>query len=160
MKHLLTRAEAEYAIQALRDLVVGVHGQLPILPYVVVYDGSAPTDLEGLRRGLRETGQIVVDGDHSGLTIYRSMGLNHKFRAWHDTCHLVLNAPMTPKGEAMVCRFQQRQTETMMAAGTAFFAKLALYAEIVGQGKYQAKHGQFPDNQEAFVLGFLQTGKV
>lgn len=58
-------------------------------------------------------GRIIVWTGASDRTIFGDPAVNHAFRAWHDWCHLVLEADFSQDGEHKVCLMQQRQVRTM-----------------------------------------------
>lgn len=111
-----------------------------------------------------QQGMLTVWSGASGETIFSSPEVNHAFRAWHDFRHVTEAAPFTPEGELAVFRAQAADLRAYCDAArrsTATYVRLlsVLQADVVGQLMYQAKHaGEFPTNQRAFTLAFLQYG--
>lgn len=100
--------------------------------------------------------RTMVDGRHSEHTVYGDPEVNYAFRAWHDWTHYRLGQPFTRAGEIVVCRAQQNLVLYRYGAGIiAEHACAVLWAEIVGQRLYEDRWGAFPENQRAFVEGFL-----
>jgi len=107
----------------------------------------APDTFELLRRHCSERSIIVWNGA-SEHTIYGDPKVNHAFRAWHDSLHLILNAPFTLTGEIFVAREQARLAPDPIA-------KLII-AEVQGQAEYFAEHRVFPADQVKFVLDYIK----
>jgi hypothetical protein len=108
----------------------------------------APATFEALKG--QSVGSLVVWAGASDKTIYGDPTVNHAFRAWHDSLHLALNAPFTLQGERIVALEQAR------LIGGETFGHIIM-AEVVGQAEYFALTGQFPVDQKAFDLKYLQV---
>jgi hypothetical protein len=91
----------------------------------------------------------VIWAGASDKTIYNDAGVNHAFRAWHDSLHIKLNAPFTLDGELMVAKAQ------CLELGSTELSKFIM-AEVMGQAEYFAKHGEFPIDQVTFIKQYLK----
>ncbi len=127
---------------------------------------DAPNDWEALQayKGAeRGNCALVVYEGHSGKTIYGNHHtLNHLARAYHDCIHLENNLSFSYEDEEQTARIQAAQMSYVIHSGLAssgeystkylstFIADL-VFAEAHGQSQYHKKHGEFPDNQKAFV---------
>lgn len=106
----------------------------------------APSTLDALREAMASypTGRIPVWAGGSSRTVFSGAAANNRFRAHHDAAHLDADAPMTLAGEYVAFTEQAKRI-----AGR--WERHLLGIEILGQAAYRARHGTFPDNQEAFT---------
>lgn len=97
---------------------------------------------------------IVWDGasDHS---IYGDPRVNHAFRAWHDTCHLLGGHDFTLRGEHDAAELQIRQMLGLYPRAPKLWLGI-IRAEVTGQAEFFARTGAFPVNQAAFVADYLR----
>ena len=117
---------------------------IQLAPKHIVSD-VAPDTFEKLKRNI---GQLVIWSGASDNTIYGDPAINQAFRAWHDSLHIKLNADFTQEGETRVALEQAR-----IIGGS--YAEIIL-AEVVGQGLYFNKYGEFPKNQIEFIKSYLK----
>lgn len=82
-------------------------------------------------------------------TIFIDPHVNRLFRAWHDACHVQLNADFSLQGEKRVAAYQAARV------GSDYWAR-AIMAEVAGQAEYFYKFGVFPANQLEFTLKALR----
>jgi len=117
---------------------------------------DAPASLEALTSYVEKHKAIKVSDQHSDQTIYGDSHVNLCARAWHDWTHWRYQTPFTPEGEKAT--YERQLVDMMKVYGTdATSLRWAqmLYAEVVGQTEYKARHGVFPANQIAFNLAYL-----
>jgi hypothetical protein len=107
----------------------------------------APGSFEDLARHCSVQSLIVWAGASDG-TIYGDPRVNWMFRAWHDACHIILNAPFTLDGERYVAKYQ--------AGCLGDLAGRIVIAEVAGQAEHYALTGSFPINQVKFVTDYLK----
>jgi len=119
------------------------------------FDG---TDLEGtfqkhLKR-FNEENTIQIWKGGSSITIFADAELNHMFRCWHDYTHMVNQLRYDLAGESEVASIQASQLP--MDWG---YERALINSEIVGQALYFTRYGEFIDDQRAFTVQYLTTGK-
>jgi hypothetical protein len=118
---------------------------------------NAPETFEGLQAHFRKTGRVVVSDAASLHTIYGRAAVNFAFRAWHDATHLAGGFPFTIEGETEACEAQCKEIASLARDKAQARAwQNIIRAEIIGQARYEAANGRFPDNQYGFVQAYLQ----
>ena len=95
--------------------------------------------------------RIQVWSGASDRTIWSSPEMNHLFRAWHDSVHILLDAEFDPRGERRVSEYQ-----CAMIDGAA--ERAVLWAETEGQQGYRARWGSYPADQRSFVRDCIVYG--
>ena len=80
--------------------------------------------------------------------------MNFAFRAWHDSKHIAGHYPFDRAGEKAAMQAQMRDVKVLFGEAGTYFCRL-LHAEIMGQFDYAELHGEFPDDQLAFVRAYL-----
>ena len=118
---------------------------------------SAPATLRQLTLHIQRTGRMLVSGEHSATTIYACPETNFAFRAWHDWHHWRHQIPFTLAGERQVCAQQERDLRIVYGSRTAASFIPLLRAEVIGMAEYFQWHGEFPKDQQAFVLNWLSS---
>jgi hypothetical protein len=76
------------------------------------------------------------------------------FRAWHDSCHLIVNAGFDADGERLAADEQIRQVyahPNLSESDKLLFARI-IGIEVNGQVEYYLTHNSFPPDQYAFFL--------
>jgi hypothetical protein len=116
----------------------------------------APDTLSRLRDTVQASGRMIVSRDHSDHTIFDDPSTNVAFRAWHDWCHLALNAEFDLSGEQAVCALQSAQLIASYGIHNSHLWRKILHAEIIGQAEHCATHGDFPPDQIAFDLAYME----
>ena len=109
---------------------------------------------EAMRAEWLLTGSIQVNTDHSDGTIFGHPRVNWLFRAWHDYCHLLVNAPFDAQGEKRAADEQIRQVyahPSLSDADKPLFARI-IGIEVNGQVDYYLAHNSFPPDQLAFFM--------
>lgn len=112
---------------------------------------------EQMKRMFQESGFITVNTGFSDNTIFGSASVNWAFRAWHDSCHLALNADFSPEGERQAAALQQKQ----LVAAFPTHPKLKYFIDLIdievnGQLAHYLNTGQFPADQFQFTLNELK----
>lgn len=107
-------------------------------------------------------GTITVNTAHGENTIFANKDINARFRFWHDMAHLAVDAPFTAEGERLAAGYQMSQVRALVGPSDADKARwVALIdCEVNGQTSYFMEHGEFPDNQRAFALAYLEARGV
>jgi len=120
---------------------------------------SAPNSFNELITHIETTGRICVYSGGSDQTIFADAETNYAFRAWHDAIHFNNRFEFTTLGEFETWRAHCRDLFKLFGENkkTHKWADL-LYAEIVGQAEYLARHGSFPANQYAFTVDYINNG--
>lgn len=111
-------------------------------------------DYETMRSEWLSTGSIQVNTEHSDGTIFGEPRINWLFRAWHDYCHLLVDAGFDAQGERLAADEQIRQVYALPGLSDA---EKLLYSRIIdievnGQVDYYVAHNDFPPDQYAFFL--------
>lgn len=112
--------------------------------------GATPIGLFAAR--IHARGVMTVWEGASDKTIWRDARVNHAFRAWHDQCHIRVNAGFTLAGERLACEEQIR--ELMAAYPRAHSMAALIRAEVIGQAEHFARTGIFPEDQIAFHAAY------
>lgn len=118
---------------------------------------DAPDTLEKLTNHVKTTGRMLVYAGHSDATIFDCEHVNHAFRAWHDWCHVKGQFEFNAKGEEQAFEMQCNHLRTVYGADHPDIDEwiAILDAEINGQLQHAAVHGDFPQDQMAFVKAWL-----
>lgn len=116
----------------------------------VVPDPPASLD-ELTARWPGEGTPVPVSGEHARDTVWGHPDLNALYRAWHDSLHVLLDAPFDLPGETLV---GMREAQLPDNGGDAAI----LRAEGVGQAIFNSVHGCFPRRQRAFVVYAVRFG--
>lgn len=127
-----------------------------VLPLGFDRGPDAPQTLDGLNAYVKQTGRIKISDQNADQSVFGSAEVNLASRAWHEWTHYAYQIPMTPEGERTA--YEHQLVDMMKVYGTdATSLRWAqmLYADIVGQTEYAARHGVFPVNQMAFNLAYL-----
>jgi len=127
-----------------------------LLPGGYDVSDTAPETYEELIAHLDAGGRMVVYSGGSQLTIYSDPEVNFAFRAWHDWCHWRGRHDFSHGGERAACAMQGDHLITLYgeSAQTLRWWRI-LHAEIIGQRDYFDRHGEFPEDQRAFVAAYL-----
>jgi len=120
---------------------------------------DAPDSLRRLKAEMAARGRITVYSESSDSTVFDCREVNQAFRAWHDWCHLVLDAPFNLEGETRACREQERHIFARYGDGdTGQELAALLRAEVIGQAKYYQLHKRYIQNQRAFAVDYMAHG--
>lgn len=119
---------------------------------------EAPDSLKKLKAEYAARKRITVFSGSSEHTIFADAGINQDFRAWHDYCHLTLNADFSLEGETAACNLQSLHIRQRYGEGeTSAFMIQLLEAEVIGQALYYRRYKSYIDNQRAFVMDYIQN---
>lgn len=118
---------------------------------------SQYADYDEMKQDFERTGRIKVNVDYSTGTIFCSPTTNWNFRAWHDMCHILEDAPFSREGEYMAMIRMQEQVYDMpdLTAEEKKLFALLIECEVMGQVDYYEQHGGFPTNQLEFAKNWL-----
>lgn len=130
--------------------------------FIALPEDEAPATLETLiGRFINEFDgrrTIAVSEAHSDRTVFGAPEMNHAFRAWHDWAHIRHKLPFTPEGEHAAYLLQLDDMRRVCGAITnARALRNLLWAEVVGQVQYELTHGEFPEDQVAFVARLVRA---
>jgi|SRR6516164_5453411 hypothetical protein len=128
---------------------------------------NAPNDYDSLleawhhAKHQKEQGKdafLPIWNGASDTTIYTSQEANYAFRFWHDVLHCISGLKFNTLDEIDLGLMQTENVKKRFG-NDSLEAKLML-ADTVGQSTYAAlNNGEFPEDQMAFVLSFLNTMK-
>ena len=105
---------------------------------------------------LRACPSLIVWDGASDITIYGDARVNHAFRAWHDSCHLLGGFDFTLTGERNAANLQCAQLLAAYPRAPRHWLRL-IHAEVTGQAEYFANYGVFPLDQLLFVKQYLSS---
>lgn len=109
---------------------------------------------EAMRDDWQANGSIKINTDFSTGTIFGDPRVNWLFRAWHDYCHLLVDAPFDAEGERKAATEQINQVyvlDGLSESEKLLFARI-IDIEVNGQMDYYVAHNGFPPDQRAFFL--------
>lgn len=124
-------------------------------PHVVLDD--APSTLEGVQAFYAEHGILAVWSGGSDNTIWPSPEYNYAFRALHDMIHAKYGHSFTIYGEQATARDTEKYLRRHAPHLTDDDYR-AMWFEVVGQVLYEAHHGEFPQDQAAFIGACMNNG--
>jgi len=106
-----------------------------------------------------DAGEFVAPSNNSGYTVFDDPQVNYAMRAWHDWTHWKLRRTFQNVHENQVNDQQKRDLIKVFGRTpqTMRWCKI-LDADTVGQLQYKKKYGDFPVDQHAFVLAYLNGG--
>lgn len=120
---------------------------------------DAPDSLRRLKLEYAARGRITVYSGSSDTTVFDDAECNQAFRAWHDYCHLALDANFSLEGETRACELQAKHLFNRYGDGDTGRELVALLnAEVIGQARYYAKHKAYVINQRAFAIDYMRHG--
>jgi hypothetical protein len=115
---------------------------------------DAPDTFEALRAAHARTGLVVVSSLYSERTIYGSPRVNWAQRALHDALHLKHGCDFSRHGE-LSCA-----AEATVRAVRRGSDRDLMRADAIGQVEHYFAFGAFPADQRAFVLDYLEHGRL
>lgn len=116
-------------------------------------DSDQYDTLESITDYYNKTGNLIVWSGASFETIFGNERSNILFRAWHDYYHIVNQFSFDLEGESMTA---YRQIADLPSDW--LFEKQLVLCEVIGQGLYNIKFGEFPKNQRDFTISYLTHG--
>lgn len=126
-----------------------------VLPMGFDISPNAPGTFEEITAYHAKTGRVCVWDGASDNTIFADAGINHAFRAWHDSKHILNGYDFTREGEIATARAQQSDIRALYDGSRADAFCAILWAEVVGQFEYAEYNGGFPVDQFSFVELYL-----
>ncbi len=140
--------------ESFNALTVTMASRLQWIP--VDYDPYAT--LAEMQADYALTGRIRVSTLHSDTSIYGDPFINWCGRAWHDYCHLAMNAEFDATGEMEASIYQRMEMgfnfHHLPKSTLNWYASI-INAEVNGQVVYYMEHGDFPSNGYEFTKGYL-----
>ncbi|WYW04351.1 hypothetical protein Kurepalu2_00004 [Pseudomonas phage vB_PpuP-Kurepalu-2] len=124
-----------------------------ILPLNLRISKDAPDTFDKLKAG-RDAGELVVSPEFSETAIYGGGG-NISFRVFHDYGHLIYDKAFTTEQEVELARIQWADLKKHLPEGWHDICHTVYFADTVEQSLYEARTGQFPVDQKAFVLSHM-----
>jgi hypothetical protein len=123
---------------------------------------QAPETLPELLAAYERTGQVIVSGDNSGLTIWGTPEINFAFRAWHDFRHITGGHAFTLEGERATCADQLLDIRRNFAEDSRFVALFSaiVTAEVIGQAEHFERFGKFPADQKGFDVAYMADASL
>lgn len=100
----------------------------------------------------KEAFVIPVSNLYMDRTIYPNREGNLAFRAWHDTLHLMHWLDFSEHSEL---ELGSMHAAALRRRGASEDAVRAIWYDTAGQTIFNGIHGQFPDDQKAFVTECL-----
>ena len=105
---------------------------------------------------LTSSGRLYIYTGNSEKTIYPAPEINWRFRAHHDMVHRKLRRGFSFEEEKLVTQ------EGILVLGLQCSPQLAdvYWADNVGQQEYYRLHDAFPNNQQQFVIDYIQGESI
>lgn len=148
-RFILARA-ACLLVNAYRDCITEYRA---LLPLDLSISKDAPDTFAKLQAGAA-SGQLVVSPEHSETAIYGAAG-NITFRVFHDYGHILYGKEFVTEQECELARIQWVDLKVHLPAEWHDICHVVYFADTCEQSKYEARTGQFPADQRAFVLEIL-----
>ena len=116
------------------------------------YTDSQYESFGAMRDEWRAIGSIKVNTDYSEGTIFDAPRVNWLFRAWHDYCHLLVDAGFNQPGERLAGEEQIRQVYALagLSDGDKLLFARIIDLEVNGQVSYYLATNSFPPDQCEF----------
>lgn len=114
---------------------------------------DAPSTFEALKADAAQ-GFLKVSTEFNATSIYGAAG-NLTFRTFHDYGHLLYNKAFTTQDELDLALVQWFDLKKHIPLGWHGVCHCVYFADTAQQSLYEAEHGEFPQDQHAFVLGHL-----
>ena len=154
--HFILSAAAAYLVTAYKAVVANDYQK--VLPLDLQVATDAPEDYATLRM-LADNGILKVTTAHSDKSIYGRDG-NVAFRIMHDYGHILYNKAFTLGDEISLAQMQWDDFKQYIPAEWQHVCKVVYMADTVEQSIHEYHTGEFPTDQRAFVLGFLNNQLV
>lgn len=116
---------------------------------------NAPSSFEALKEDAKQ-GRLVVTTEFSSTAIYGISG-NVTFRVFHDFGHILYDKEFTTADEVKLAKMQWQDIKYRIEPEWRELASVVYYADTVYQSEYEARTGEFPENQRAFVQAKLDA---
>jgi len=110
---------------------------------------------EEFKKATKKHGYMPISGDHCDNTIFGDPYINILFRAWHDAKHLELNEDFEYMSEARVAFAQCAELPEDW-----HLERELILIEVIAQAASHQKTGEFVENQRAFTINVLSSGRI
>lgn len=124
-----------------------------VMPLALSISHDAPDNYSRLKADAME-GKLVVSTLHNTSSIYGASG-NLTFRIFHDYGHLLYDAQFETGQEILLAKTQWLDVKRYIPNEWLDVCKTVYMADTVLQSMFEAKTGNFPKDQRAFVLEAL-----
>lgn len=119
-------------------------------------DTNAPDSLTRLKAEYAARGRITIFSGGCSNTIFDDAGTNQDFRAWHDYCHIEMNADFSFEGERAAFNLQASHIHNHWGSVDTGRALIqVLEAEVIGQARYWRLYKKYVGNQRGFCLAYM-----
>ncbi len=148
----------KYVLSAAANHLVAAYKQAiaeyrEILAVEVGVSPDSPETFEALK-AQAESGCVTVSLAHSDKAIYGRDG-NATFRVFHDLGHLIYDKKFTTEDEVALANIQWLDIKNFIDPAMQGVCKVVYFADTVEQSLFCDRTGDFPVDQKAFVLEFL-----
>lgn len=129
---------------------------------LLMVTARAPETYEELKEAF-DAGNLAVTPENSSTCIYSTVRGNVLFRLHHDLQHIKHRLDFSLAGEIEAARMGWNDLKpelTKARADGLQFLHDVYMADTIGQAVYFAKWGEHVQDQQAFVLQYLQTGNL
>lgn len=116
---------------------------------------DAPNTYEALVADFKDNKRLKVSTEHNATSIYGASG-NLTFRVMHDLGHLLYDAKFTTNDEVLLAQTQWKDLERYIPKEWVLVCREVYTADTIEQSLYEQRTGDFPKDQKAFVMGFLE----
>lgn len=96
-------------------------------------------------------GVFSVNRLHSDCTVFGDADTNWAFRAWHDSCHIKMDADFSRLGEERAMGLMMAHLDEKFDLNAPLLWYEIIQVEVMGQFDYLEKWGEFPVDQRAFM---------
>lgn len=153
-----TKQNAFILAQAASHLVTAYKASIAeyqtVLPLNLSIGHDAPDNFNALK-SQAACGFLKVSTEHNATSIYGAAG-NLTFRVFHDYGHLLYDAEFTTEQEVSLALTQWRDLVRYIPQEWQGVCYVVYRADTVEQSAFEAKTGEFPEDQKGFVMGFLK----
>lgn len=124
-----------------------------VLPLDLKIGHDAPDTYAALK-SQAAMGVLKVSTLHNATSIYGAAG-NLKFRIFHDYGHLLYDAEFTTEQEVSLARTQWLDLKRHLPTEWVGVCQVVYNADTIRQSLFEQEHGNFPEDQWAFVMSHL-----
>lgn len=147
---LILSAAAAHLVTAYHKAIMGYQARLPLSLGIAT---EAPNDYSMLQNDAAH-GVLRVSPENSATSIYGHSG-NMTFRVFHDYGHILYHMEFTVIEECALARRQWEDITAFIPNEWQAVCRTVYLADTVEQSLFENRTGDFPADQKAFVLGFL-----
>ena len=155
--HLKRLKQSEPFSKRLNDWLNGWEKYMNISgTYIVATsDGSICDTYDKIQTYYKETGNLLIWSGCCDRSIYGNKLANIQARAWHDWHHLQNGLGFNSADEIRVGELQIADLPADW-----YLERLLISADVKGQILHHLKYGEFPADQRAFVIDYIENGIV